>query len=103
MTEVGELADTRRITFLCAEAVPWRCHRQLLADAFLAREWESVTSWITVVTSTSCRRSLNWKETKFIIEVNSRRGKKYSGPHQIWPSSAIASSVRVSESFAAYR
>jgi uncharacterized protein (DUF488 family) len=40
MTEVGELAATRRITFLCAEAVPWRCHRQLLADAFLAREWE---------------------------------------------------------------
>lgn len=39
MTEVGELAAIRRMTFLCAEAVPWRCHRQLLADAFLAREW----------------------------------------------------------------
>jgi len=24
---------------LCAEAVPWRCHRSLLADAFLARGW----------------------------------------------------------------
>jgi uncharacterized protein (DUF488 family) len=24
---------------LCAEAVPWRCHRALLADAFLARGW----------------------------------------------------------------
>ena len=21
---------------LCAEAVPWRCHRQLIADAFVA-------------------------------------------------------------------
>ena len=39
MTEVGELAAARRITFLCAEAVPWRCHRQLLADAFLASDW----------------------------------------------------------------
>jgi uncharacterized protein (DUF488 family) len=39
MTEVGELAATRRITLLCAEAVPWRCHRHLLADAFLARAW----------------------------------------------------------------
>jgi uncharacterized protein (DUF488 family) len=39
ITEVGELADTRRIAFLCAEAVPWRCHRRLLGDAFLAREW----------------------------------------------------------------
>ena len=39
MSEVEELAATRRIALLCAEAVPWRCHRQLLADAFLAREW----------------------------------------------------------------
>jgi uncharacterized protein (DUF488 family) len=39
ITEVEKLAATRRIALLCAEAVPWRCHRQLLADAFLAREW----------------------------------------------------------------
>jgi uncharacterized protein (DUF488 family) len=39
MTEVEELAATQRIALLCAEAVPWRCHRQLLADAFLARGW----------------------------------------------------------------
>jgi hypothetical protein len=24
---------------MCAEAVPWQCHRQLLADAFLVRGW----------------------------------------------------------------
>ena len=24
----------------CAEALPWRCHRSVLADAFLARGWE---------------------------------------------------------------
>jgi Uncharacterized conserved protein len=24
---------------MCAEAVPWRCHRQLLADALLVRGW----------------------------------------------------------------
>jgi uncharacterized protein (DUF488 family) len=39
MSEVEELAATRRIALMCAEAVPWRCHRQLLADAFLARHW----------------------------------------------------------------
>jgi len=39
MKEVEKLAATQRIALLCAEAVPWRCHRQLLADAFLAREW----------------------------------------------------------------
>lgn len=33
-------ARERRSALLCAEALPWRCHRSLLADAFLARGWE---------------------------------------------------------------
>ena len=37
--EVESLAKNKRIAILCAEAVPWRCHRQLLADAFLVRGW----------------------------------------------------------------
>lgn len=37
MAELLLLADTRRLAVMCAEAVPWRCHRQLLADAFLVR------------------------------------------------------------------
>ena len=32
-----ELAADRPTTVLCAEAVPWRCHRQLIADALTAR------------------------------------------------------------------
>jgi uncharacterized protein (DUF488 family) len=32
-----ELARTRPTAILCAEAVPWRCHRQLIADALVAR------------------------------------------------------------------
>jgi uncharacterized protein (DUF488 family) len=24
---------------MCAEAVPWRCHRRLIADALVARDW----------------------------------------------------------------
>jgi hypothetical protein len=28
---------SRRMALLCAEAVPWRCHRQLIADALVAR------------------------------------------------------------------
>ncbi len=39
MEELLGLATTRRLAVMCAEAVPWRCHRQLLADAFLARGW----------------------------------------------------------------
>ena len=32
-----ELASSERIAVMCAEAVPWRCHRSLIADALLAR------------------------------------------------------------------
>jgi len=32
-----ELAGGDRVTVMCAEAVRWRCHRSLLADALLAR------------------------------------------------------------------
>ena len=37
MHQMEPLAATQRIAIVCAEAVPWRCHRQLLADAFLVR------------------------------------------------------------------
>jgi uncharacterized protein (DUF488 family) len=30
-------ARTARTAIMCAEAVPWRCHRSLIADALLAR------------------------------------------------------------------
>lgn len=32
-----ELAKRERVALMCAEAVPWRCHRSLIADALLAR------------------------------------------------------------------
>jgi uncharacterized protein (DUF488 family) len=32
-----ELAAERRTAIMCAEAVPWRCHRSLVADALAAR------------------------------------------------------------------
>ena len=34
---VIELAQTRTCALMCAEAVPWRCHRSLVADALLVR------------------------------------------------------------------
>ena len=39
-TRVIEAANGRRAALMCAEALPWRCHRSLIADALLAREWE---------------------------------------------------------------
>ena len=35
--ELIRLAEMRRTAIMCAEAVPWRCHRSLIADALLAR------------------------------------------------------------------
>lgn len=37
--EIAPLVGGKRAAFMCAEAVPWQCHRQLLADAFLVRGW----------------------------------------------------------------
>ncbi|MGB3411054.1 MAG: DUF488 domain-containing protein [Microthrixaceae bacterium] len=35
--ELVDLADKQRVAIMCAEAVPWRCHRSLIGDALLAR------------------------------------------------------------------
>ena len=32
-----QLARKERVALMCAEAVPWRCHRSLIADALVAR------------------------------------------------------------------
>lgn len=37
LTTLLALAAARPTAVLCAEAVPWRCHRQLIADALVAR------------------------------------------------------------------
>ena len=33
------LAEGERSALMCAEAVPWRCHRSLIADALLVHHW----------------------------------------------------------------
>ena len=44
--ELIRLAQDRRTVIMCAEAVPWRCHRSLIADALLVRglDAEEITS-----------------------------------------------------------
>lgn len=39
LCRLNEWAEAERTAVMCAEAVPWRCHRQLIADAFTARDW----------------------------------------------------------------
>lgn len=46
LKELIRLAPSRRTAIMCAEAVPWRCHRSLIADALLVRglKVEEITS-----------------------------------------------------------
>ena len=37
LTRLIKLAKEKRTTVMCAEAVPWRCHRSLIADALTVR------------------------------------------------------------------
>ena len=37
LTELMALAEQAPTAIMCAEAVPWRCHRSLIADALTAR------------------------------------------------------------------
>lgn len=39
LTTLIELAGRQRTAIMCAEALPWRCHRRLIADALTARDW----------------------------------------------------------------
>lgn len=40
MAQLEAAALERRTAMMCSEAVPWRCHRRLVADALLVRGWE---------------------------------------------------------------
>jgi uncharacterized protein (DUF488 family) len=37
LDQLVKLAKKRRTAIMCAEAVPWRCHRSLIGDALLVR------------------------------------------------------------------
>lgn len=37
LARLGDLAAEQTVALMCAEAVPWRCHRSLIADALVAR------------------------------------------------------------------
>ncbi len=40
LQRVEALAAEKRSALMCAEALPWRCHRSLIADALIARGWK---------------------------------------------------------------
>ena len=42
LNELIDLADKNRLAIMCAEALHWRCHRSLIADALLVRGLEVI-------------------------------------------------------------
>jgi uncharacterized protein (DUF488 family) len=40
LAQLQDLAQRRAVAIMCAEAVPWRCHRSLVADALTVRGWK---------------------------------------------------------------
>ncbi len=39
LKQLIQVASAKRTAIMCAEAVPWRCHRSLIADALIVRGW----------------------------------------------------------------
>ncbi len=40
LDELKAIAEKKRVAIMCAEAVPWRCHRSLIADALTTQGWQ---------------------------------------------------------------
>jgi uncharacterized protein (DUF488 family) len=76
-----ELAKKKTTAIMCAEAVPWRCHRSLIADALLVRR-------IPVEHIISGTRLQPHKLTPFSVV----RGRKITYPEAL-PQSARATAV----------
>lgn len=51
LEELMRLARSETTALMCAEAVPWRCHRLLIADALLVKGW-SVYDIMSVASAT---------------------------------------------------
>lgn len=62
----GIVKKSRRVAIMCAEAVPWRCHRSLIADAEVVRH---VVVW-EILSKTSIRLH---KLTAFAVVNRNKR------------------------------
>ena len=58
LEELIDMAGRRRTAIMCAEAVPWRCHRSLVGDALLIRHIEVMD--ILSATNSKPHRLTSW-------------------------------------------
>ena len=63
LVALAEIASASPTAIMCAEAVPWRCHRSLIADAMILKGWE-VRDILTTAPAAE------HKLTQFLVAVN---------------------------------
>lgn len=73
LSALTEIAQKTTTAIMCAEAVPWRCHRSLIADALMLKGWE-VRDILTKAPATE------HKLTPFLVAVEGR--PTYPDPSQ---------------------
>jgi uncharacterized protein (DUF488 family) len=65
LKSLEEIARARNSAIMCAEAVPWRCHRSLIADALIKKGW----TVLDIMSRTSAKKH---KLTPFLRIKNGR-------------------------------
>jgi uncharacterized protein (DUF488 family) len=63
LNELIAIAIRNPTAIMCAEAVPWRCHRSLISDALILRDWE-----VRDILSTA--PPAKHKLTPFLVAIN---------------------------------
>jgi uncharacterized protein (DUF488 family) len=63
LSALMQIADTTPTVIMCAEAVPWRCHRSLIGDALILKGWH-------VRDILSAAPAAEHKTTPFLVAVN---------------------------------
>lgn len=76
LNAVLQIAAATPTAIMCAEAVPWRCHRSLIADALILKGWQ-VRDILTVAPPAE------HKLTTFLIAVNGQ--PTYPDPNESAP------------------
>jgi len=75
LDELAAIARKETTATMCAEAVPWRCHRSLIADAMMLRGWE-------VLEIMSAQAAKPHKLTPFLKVVDGMATYPPEGPEQ---------------------
>lgn len=73
LTTLTQIAASTPTAIMCAEAVPWRCHRSLIADALILKGWQ-------VRDILSPASAAEHKLTPFLVAVNGQ--PTYPAPNE---------------------